>query len=317
METRDTEVFKIPTKVTNVHSVHISTCLHVIEDKHDHNDIVGKWMVFNHYDEIDETWMRIRTAILNYDMQGCAHALCSTMKYNPTVRGPGLDTVGVICVYTSKYDIDAIGFRLIEIAQQDIKYKLDDESRDFRYVHVGSGQVSMKTIYWNNGNPSFDCIDRKPCRGTSRDKQDLWNLNVVDAPESFATRSIYGRWVLRLKYEEMSGLWHYLKKLIESEEDNFRVIKMVCPPKHNHPSASGVPVIHVYTSDADREMVGTKLINLIKKDYIHYEKTSIGCRITIEGTYKLIWNDGEPEVTNNGNKHTYCEIRGAGDEASW
>ena len=295
LETRDTKVFSTPTKVTDKHSVHISTCLH--EDDHHHN-IVGKWMVFNHCDEIDETWMKIRTAILNYDMQGCAHALCSTMKYNPTLSGPGPDKSGVICVFTSKYDVDAIGFRLIEIAQQDIKYKLDDESNDYRYVHAGSGQVSMKTIYWNNGNPSFDCVG-KLCRGTSYDKQDLWHLNVVDAPEPFATQSIYGRWVLSLEYEELSGLWHYLKKLIESEEDNFGVIKMVCPPKRNHQSATEVPVIHVYTSDADREMVGSKLINLIERD-ICYEKISIQLsKVRIEGSYTLFWNDGEPECIKN------------------
>ena len=249
-------------------------------------------MVFNHYDKIDETWMIIRTAILNYDMQGCAYASCSTMRYNPTVRGPGPDKAGVICVHTSKYDIDAIGFRLIEIAQQDIKYKLGDDSRDNRYVHAGSGPVSIKTIYWNDGNPSFECVG-KPCHGTSYDKQDQWHLNVVDVP--FATQSIHGRWVLPLKYKEMTGLWHYLKKLIESEEDNFGVIKMVCPPKRNHQSATEVPVIHVYTSDADREMVGAKFMNLIKRD-IRYEAIHVpGDRI--ERSYTLVWNYGEPKST--------------------
>ena len=237
-------------------------------------------MVFKHFDEIDRYWDMIRTAIFDYDMEGCESAYCSTMKYNPTKHGPGPDTVGVICVYTSKYDIDAIGFRLIEIAQQDIKYKLDDDSRGYRYVHAGSGQVSMKTIYWNNGKPSFDYVG-KLCRGTSYDKQDLWHLNEVNVP--FTTRSIYGRWVLPLEYEEMTELWHYLKKLIESEEDNFGVIKMVCPPKCNHQSANEVPVIHVYTSGS-MHIVGTKLKNLIKRD-IHYEKTS-GDRI--ESSYTLL-----------------------------
>ena len=272
-----------------MHWIRISTC-----QGHCHHTTLGKWIVFKHFDEIDRYWEKIRTAIFNYDMKGCISAKCSTMIYHPTAHGPGPNTVGVICVYTSKYDIDAIGFRLIEIAQQDIKYSLDDDSRDYSYVHAGSGQVSTKTIYWNNGKPSFDCVDQKPCCGTSYDKQDQWHLNVVDVP--FATQSIYGRWILPLEYEEMTGLWHYLKKLIELEEDMHGVIKIECPPKRNRDSATEVPVFHVYTSDADREMVGSKFMNLIKRD-IRYEAIHVpGDRIE-SPSYTLLWNYGEPKST--------------------
>ena len=284
VETRDTEVFSTPSKVTDVHGIRISTC-----QGYHHHITLGKWMVFSHFDEIDRYWDMIRTAIFNYDMEGCTNAFCSTMRYDPTTHGPGPNTVGVICVYTSKYNVDAIGFRLIDIAQQDIKYKLNDDSKYIRYVHMGSGQVSMKTIYWNNGDPSFHCMGN-PCRIIPYVKQDLWHLNVVNAPKPFATQSVYGRWVLHLKYKELTELWHHLKKLIESEEDNFGAIKMVCPPKRNHQSATEVPVIHVYTSDADREMVGTKLINHIERD-ISYEK--IFREDKIESSYTLCWNNGE------------------------
>ena len=32
-------------------------------------DILGKWLVFKHYDEIDETWDKIRTAIVTDKMK--------------------------------------------------------------------------------------------------------------------------------------------------------------------------------------------------------------------------------------------------------
>ena len=129
-----------------------------------------------------------------------------------------------------------------------------------------------------------------PCRIIPYVKQDLWHLNVVNAPKPFATQSVYGIWVFHLEYKELTELWHHLKKLIESEEDNFGAIKMVCPPKRNHQSATEVPVIHVYTSDADREMVGTKLINHIERD-ISYEKIFREDRI--ESSYTLCWNNSE------------------------
>ena len=94
--------------------------------------------------------------------------------------------------------MDDIGFRLIEIVQQDIKYKLHKDTSAFKYVHVGSKGVSIKTIYWNNGRPSFD-LENKLCRGTSYTKEDIWQLNVVKAPEPLASQCMDGRWVLLLE----------------------------------------------------------------------------------------------------------------------
>ena len=63
--------------------------------------------------------------------------------------------------------MDDIGFKLIEIVKQDIKYKTDEDTQSYKYTHAAwFREVTFKTIFWNNGKPSFQCED-KPCYGTS------------------------------------------------------------------------------------------------------------------------------------------------------
>ena len=248
-------------------------------------------MVFRHFDEIDKTWAQIRTAVLDNALNGCVVASCSTMLYNPTASGPGPQTTGVICVFTDQYNVNKVGFKLVEMVEHDIKYKLDKDSRDYKYVHVGAGKVSIKTIYWNGGRPSFSFQGRS-CYSTSYMREDTWHLNVVKAREPLASHSVHGRWILFMGYFELTGFWHFLKQLIESKDDNFGVIKMVCPHKRSYSSPTEVPVFHVYTSDKTRKTVGNKLIHLIKRD-ICYEYKPRGLD-TSRHIDTLFWNNGEP-----------------------
>ena len=151
-------------------------------------------MVFRHYDEVDEMWEEIRTAIARDELQGCVLGRCTTMTYDPTQEGPGPSTTSVICVYTEEHNIDDIGFKPIEMAKNDINYKTEECTRRRRYVHAGDGRVSIKTIYWNDGKPSFERVD-KPCYGTYR-KEDIWHLNVVQAAEPHCSEEVHGRWIL-------------------------------------------------------------------------------------------------------------------------
>ena len=91
-------------------------------------EIRYSWYVFKDLDEINETWEKIQTTTVNDDLQGCVLVACFTMKYNPTMSGSGPSTTGVICVYTEEHDMDTIGFKLIEIVQQNIKYKTESDS---------------------------------------------------------------------------------------------------------------------------------------------------------------------------------------------
>jgi hypothetical protein len=261
---------------------------------------LGKWMVFKHYDEIDAAWEAIRTAMAKDELQGCEHAKCSTMRYHPSCEGPGPSTTAVICVYTKEHNMEAIGFKLIELVKQDIKYKTDADTLSYKYTHAGSGKVSIKTIFWNNGKPSFECVD-KPCYGTSYKREDIWHLNVVTAPEPLRSRHVHGRWILYLEYEELTDMWHLLKDTIESKDDNFGIIRMVCPPKRVRSSQTESPVFHVYTSKEDYKSVGNKLIRLAKRDIDfeckpQYSNDKQGVLDT------LYWNDGEPDFEKVGRK---------------
>ena len=249
-------------------------------------------MVFKHFDEVDLSWEQICRAMASGGLQCCPRAKCSTMRYDPSTQGPGPVTTAAIFVYASEeQDINTIGFELIEIAKQDIKYKSFDESS-------GSRRSPMKTIFWNNGKPSFSCEDM-PCHGTSNNKEDIWQLNVVTAPEPLASLYDHGRWVLPLEKTELTRLWHLLKKKISGTE-SYGVIKMVCPPKQVQAEP---PVFHVYTSSQHKESVGIKLINLVKKDICYEHKHShTGYKET------LFWNDGEPD---------YERIRRRGITKNW
>ena len=74
------------------------------------------------------------------------------MRYNPTGGGPGPSTKGVICVYTEEHNMDTIGFKLIEIVQQDIKYKADSDTLVGKYLHTGAGKLPSKQFSGTMGD---------------------------------------------------------------------------------------------------------------------------------------------------------------------
>ena len=211
------------------------------------------------------------------------------MRYDPTKGGPGPSTTAVICVYTEEHNMNAIGFKLIEIVQQDIRYKTNSDSRAGKYVHTGDGKVTTQKIYWNNGKPSLE--DKgKLCYGTSRDKEDIWHLNVVEAPKEFASKEIFGRWIVEVENEGLTPLWHILKVKIECKTEDFGVTRMECPPKRNRRSAEEKGIFQLYVAKRWKESVGYKLIKLVETDIVFEQKG----RSDSDGYETLYWNNGEP-----------------------
>ena len=199
---------------------------------------------------IDETLEKMRTAIARGGLGGCRLAKCTTMRYNPTKEGPGPSTNAAVSVHTSKDNRSAIGYKLIRIVQRDIKFKTDKATDNYEYAHAGTGKGSQ-TLFWNGGNPS----PRGKRLFPSHDQEDIRDINVVMA------RTIWlqvVQWLVGTSHgiQEDDGV---MKGMIE--RDNFGVIKMVCPPKHDQRSAVEKPVFHLYTTSQDREQVGMKLIS--------------------------------------------------------
>ena len=170
----------------------------------------------------------------------------------------------------------------------------------FKYTFVGSGKTTIKTIYWNEGKPSLECTGPK-CYGTSRDKEDIWHINEVKA--SNTSEEIGGHWILILEIEELTKLWHLLKKIIESKTDNFGIIKMVCPAKQRRSSKYEAPMFHVYTSSRKSKLVGKRLIEIVQRDisYEFEDKLQVRGRQQSE-TLKLYWNNGEPDYSRSNRK---------------
>jgi GTPase SAR1 family protein len=230
----------------------------------------GKWVAFKRFDEIDDTWENIRTAMDRNELGGCEMARCSTMKYDPTKGGPGPCTYAVICVYTDEHNVDATGLKLIQIIKEDIKYKTNESSRKHEFSFNVSWRVTNKTIFWNRGKPSTIHQGRRTSSTFSNTRDD-WHINIVTAQEPVCSEVVHGRWTLTLEYMELTALWHHLKNIIESKEKNFGIISMECPPKSNPRSKTELPVFNIYTSVEHHKLVGEKLIQLVQRDIHYYE----------------------------------------------
>ena len=111
---------------------------------------LGKWLVFRPVSQIDETWEKIRRQVESGEL-GATGAKVSTMMGNPTAKNPSK----VICVYTTKEDMDEVGLKLIQVVQNIIRYKTDQATLAGEYSWSTKGKVTCRTLEWNGGNPIF------------------------------------------------------------------------------------------------------------------------------------------------------------------
>ena len=116
---------------------------------------LGKWLVFKRFDKLDETWHTIRKAVESGEL-GATDAKSSTAMEKSGRQGSSASSrMGVICVYTSEEAMDEVGLKLVYIVKQDIRYKTDEATRQGVYSSTGHKGIALKTIYWNDGEPSF------------------------------------------------------------------------------------------------------------------------------------------------------------------
>jgi hypothetical protein len=102
----------------------------VISDNRRHGkDRVGKWFVFEHIDNIDEAWKKIKTATENCELGFSAKV--ATAKPSPRAKDPNQK---VICVYTydftDKKDVYRVREKLAELGWDGaLYYKTDEMTR--------------------------------------------------------------------------------------------------------------------------------------------------------------------------------------------
>lgn len=129
----------------------------------------GRWLVGEPFYKLNETWQKIIQEIEAHRLTATG-LKSSTGRYNPSSSGPGPVTNGAISVYTTKDDVDEAGFELIRVVEHDIQYQ--EVSVSGRYRHRGDHKIISKTLFWNNGKPSFDSVKKA--------HRPVWNENIRD-----------------------------------------------------------------------------------------------------------------------------------------
>ena len=95
----------------------------------------------------------IRKAVESGELDSTG-AKCSTAKPDP-LSHPRDSSEGVIRVYTSEEMMDEVGFKLVHMVKQDIRYKTDEATLQGRYNATGYTTVSLQVIYWNDGGDPY------------------------------------------------------------------------------------------------------------------------------------------------------------------
>ena len=118
-------------------------------------ETLGKWLVFKRFNKLDETWHMIWKAVGSGEL-GATGAKSSTAMEKSGRQGSSASSrTGVICVYTSEETMDEVGFKLIHMVKQDIEYKTNEATLRGEYIATGYKKVTVKTIFWNDGDPGF------------------------------------------------------------------------------------------------------------------------------------------------------------------
>lgn len=246
-------------------------------------DAFGKWKVSRLFSQLDQTWHMIREATETGVLASCTlGARCTTMFYNPTHRGVGPCTSGVISVFTTEENVDKAGMALINLVKHDIKYK--------RQNPRGALYRSL-SLYWNQGEPSSFSDHETPCCGPLDESNDVWQLNCVASRKPFSSaENEYGHWIIETEPDnwDLTGLWHELKRKIENDELSSPV-KMVSPAKRENEA----PVFIVHTSCENKEEVGRKLACIVQKS-IYYVLNNMPDRQSPVYEHQILWKDNNP-----------------------
>lgn len=279
---------------------------HLVHNPRAENLAYGKWMVFKSRasKEFDETWHTVRHCVESGEFGvGCTAAKYSTTWKNQTSEAPPLNFHGVVQVYTTRDAIDEVGMLLVRKVCQTIRYKtlptsLLEGGRDSPSSNRQFGRTSMKTIYWNDGEPIIGPRKLPPDVNPTSVNDDYWVYCNLEAQ----TQSMkYGRWMVLEPLESLDKTWHTIRRAVEGGELGSACTGAKCStalrPYHVHPDSDGV--ILVFTTKEGISEVGMLLVNKVQKDIVYRLPSAAGDFINGRNRPQrtqihLYWNNGDP-----------------------
>jgi hypothetical protein len=275
----------------------------------------GKWLIFRPKASgaLDEIWHVIRQCVEAKEFgDGCTAAKCSTARENPDEAPLGSPN-GVICVYTTKETIDEVGLLLIQKVRQTIRYKTDETTLKGLYAFKGHGKVTIRTLYWNDGKPSFGPRTIPSDVNPTSINDDAWvycKPPQTLAPQSSSQDSrkhISGNWLIFEPMDSLDETWHMIRRAVEGGEFGRGCTgarsSTAYKPDSVSPKSDGV--IMVTTTDEGKNEVGMILIHKIERNIL-YKALELGpppqtasrrpySRWSRKPTKTwLYWNNGEP-----------------------
>ena len=228
--------------------------------------IHGKWMVFKHFDQLNNALRNIIHAIEEGKLEGYEYLKASTKVYRPGSYGPGPCTTGVIEVYTTIEKKDKVGKQLCLIVMHDIQFKTEKATKDGIYAgNKYRKPVTTSNMVYNKGSPCMK--DRWTDLGYRRDRADIWHLNIVKSRHHSEEeiQHYYGKWIIPITKKEATGVWHILRREIESK--NHGVLLMECPPSPDKNKF----FLHIFTDEKEWQHVGKRLLLTLLERELTFE----------------------------------------------
>ena len=269
----------------------------------------GKWLIFRPKASgaLDEIWHVIRQCVETKEFgDGCTAAKCSTARENPDEAPVGSPN-GVICVYTTKETIDEVGLLLIQKVRQTIRYKTDETTLKGLYAFKGHGRVTIRTLYWNDGKPSFGPRTLSSDVNPTSVNDDPWiYCKPATTPHSDDSKA-RGKWLIFEPMELLDETWHTIRRAVEGGEFGRGCTGARCStafkPDTVSPNSDGV--IMVTTTNEGKNEVGMMLIHKVQRNILYKTfESGLPPRTTSRRPHSrwsrkptktwLYWNNGEP-----------------------
>lgn len=289
-----------PTSVTDRFWV---CCRHPIRDLLDES--YGKWLVFKPKasGELDEIWHIIRHCVEAKEFgDGCTGAKCSTSLEEPGIAPPGSPN-GVVCVYTTKEAIDEVGLQLIQKVKMTIRYKTDEATLSGKYAFKGHGKVTIRTIYWNEGEPIIGPRTLPSDVNPTTVTDDYW-VHCKSPPNAANNDKPSGKWLVFEPMESLDETWHMIRNDVEAGQiGRVGCTSAKCStafkPEHISPDSRN-GVIEVFTTNEGKNKVGMILVHKVQHDILYKAFKSSGHQMATRYSRRnrqktwLHWNTGEP-----------------------